>query len=217
MRRYLGTDPAQREEGTADAVASAKRGELVLVHGDGAYVVITDAFSDRGVERLRALKAQPDMNVPVFVARLETVEGIATLRGEGGRVARNLMQASWPGALTVIATAQPSLAWRCTPNGTVAMRMPAQPWTLDVVRGIGPTAVVPAHARGEEPGPDADAALALLGDAVSVVLDAGPCAPDAGSSVVDATGEQVVLVREGALTLARLRDTAPELAARLLD
>ena len=211
MRRYDGRSPEQRAAGTTDAIAAARRGELVVVNADGAYVIITDAFSDRGVERIRTLKQRPDMSIPVFVGRPDTVDGISPMLGGAGRVARSLMAACWPGALTVIAQTQPTLAWNCTPNGTVAMRMPLHPWTLEIVRGIGPTATVPVHSHDAEPVTDVDAAEALLGDAVAVYLDGGPCLADGMSSVVDATGEHARLVRPGAFTLEYLRTVAPDL------
>lgn len=213
MRRYNGANAQERAAGTVDALAAAKRGELVVAHGDGCYVVITDAFSERGVTRMRALKQRPDMNVPVFVGRAETVDGIATLLGGAGRVARDLLRACWPGALTVIAPMQPTLAWTCTPNRTVAMRMPLHPWTLEVVRGIGPTATVPVHTPDAVAVGSVDEAQALLGEAVAVYLDGGPCLPDEVSSVVDATGERAVLVREGAFTAEYLRGLTTDLDA----
>ena len=211
MRRYDGSNPEQRAAGLADAVAAAKRGELVVVHGDGAYVVVADAFSERGVQRIRDLKGRPDMSIPVFVGRHETVDGIAPLIGAAGRVARDLMKACWPGALTVVLRTQPTLAWNCTPNGSVAVRMPLHPWTLDVVRGIGPTAVVPTHAHDAEPLTSVDAVQELLGDRVAVYLDGGPCLSDQMSAVVDATGERAMLVRAGAFTRDYLQRLAPDL------
>ena len=79
MRRYDGRSPEQRAAGTTDAIAAARRGELVVVNADGAYVIITDAFSDRGVERIRTLKQRPDMSIPVFVGRPDTVDGISPM------------------------------------------------------------------------------------------------------------------------------------------
>ena len=83
MRRYDGSDPAQRTAGLTDAIASAKRGDLVLANADGAYVLLTDAFSARGVRLLREFKQRPDMNVPVLVGRPETFDGIAMTSGAG--------------------------------------------------------------------------------------------------------------------------------------
>lgn len=214
MRRYLGSDPEQRAAGLADATAAAKRGELVVTHGDGAYVVVTDAFSERGVQRLRELKQRPDMNLPVLVARQETVEGLSPLLGGAGRVARDLMRACWPGALTVVVPTYPTLAWTCTPAGSVAVRMPLHPWTLDLVRAIGPTAVVPSHGHDAEPVTTIDAAQELLGDRIAAYLDGGSCLADQLSSVVDATGEQAILVRTGAFTDEYLQRLAPDLGVQ---
>ena len=211
MRRYDGRHADERAAGLKDAVASAKRGELVVLHGDGAYVVVTDAFSERGVARIREFKQRPQMNVPVLVPRVETAEGIASLTGGAGRVARELMRACWPGALTIVAPTQPLLAWTCAPAGVVAMRMPLHPWTLEVVRAIGPTAVVPAHDHDADPVTSIDAAEQLLGDRASVMLDGGECLPDQMSSVVDVTGEQAMLVRVGAFSADYLRRMAPDL------
>lgn len=211
MRRYNGSNPVERAQGLTDAIASAKRGDLVVAHGDGAYLVITDAFSPRGVDRIRDLKGRPGMSLPVLVGMPETLDGIAPLLGGAGRVARDLVKSCWPGALTVLATMQPTLAWNCTPNGVVAARMPLHPWTLELVRGIGPTAAVPVHGHDAEPVTDIDAAQHLLGDLVAVLLDGGPCLPDQMSSVVDATGERARLVREGAFPATYLQRLAPDL------
>lgn len=214
MRRYLGTNPDERAAGLADATAAAKRGELVVTHGDGAYVIVTDAFSERGVQRLRDLKQRPGMNLPVLIGRQETVDGLSPLLGGAGRVARDLMRACWPGALTVVVPTHPTLAWQCTPVGSVALRMPLHPWTLELVRAIGPTAVVPSHDHDAEPVTTIDAAQELLGDRVAVYLDGGPCLVDQMSSVVDATGERAILVRAGAFSDEYLHRLAPELGAQ---
>lgn len=211
MHRYDGSDPQQRIDGLTHAVAAAKRGELVVVNLDSTYAVITDAFSHLGLQRLRDLKQRPGMNVPVLVPRADTVAGIASLAGESGAIARTLMRDCWPGPLAVVARVQPSLPWSCTPDGIVAMRMPLHPWTLDIVRGIGPTAYAPTYAPADTPHADADAVEAAIGGHVHVILDGGPWLPDQLPSIVDVTGERAVLTREGAFSRAHLETLAPGL------
>jgi len=200
-----------KSSATPHAIAAARRGELVAVNVDGAYTLIADAFSHRGVERMRELKARPEMSVPVLVGKVETADGIATFAGEGAVAAHALAKACWPGPLTLLMRVQPSLPWTCTPDGVVAMRMPLHPWTLDIVRALGPTACVPAHAPGSEPFTNIDDVIEALGDAVSTFLDGGPCLPGQASSIVDVTGGTAVLVREGAFTRAYLTSIAPDL------
>lgn len=212
MFQYDGANARQRAEGTTHAVAAARRGELVALNVDGAYVLIADAFSHRGIERIREFKGRPEMSVPVLVGKVDTADGIASFMGEGAVVAHALARACWPGPLTLLARVQPSLPWTCTPDGVVAVRMPLHPWTLDVVRALGPTACVPAHAPGSEPFTTIDAVIEALGDVVSTFLDGGPCLPDQTSSIVDVTGDAGVLVREGAFSRQYLTSIAPGLA-----
>ena len=206
---YDGSNPLQREQGTTHAVAACRRGEVVAVNVDGAYVLIADAFSRRGVEQLATLRGRPGMNMPVLVGRSDTVDGIALLRGESAVVARDLMRDCWPGPLTVAALVQPSLPWSCTPDGVVAMRMPLHPWTLDLVRALGPTAYVPAQPAGGAPIETIAEVEAIYGDGVGTYLDGGPCLPGQSPSIVDVTGEDAVFVREGAFRFDYLVGIAP--------
>ena len=212
IHRYDGSDPQQRAEGVTHAVSAARRGELVVVNLDGAYAVITDAFSHKGIERINALKGRSAMMVPVLVPRLDTVDGVAVLAGESGVAARTLMRDCWPGPLTLLARVQPSLPWKCTPEGVIAVRMPMHPWTLDIVRALGPTANVPTHGPGDAPHDGAAAVEAALGDAVTVYLDGGPCLPEQTSTIVDVTDAVARIVREGAFSRDHLAALVPDLA-----
>jgi len=209
---YDGSNPRQRSEGTTHAIAAARRGELVAVNVDGAYTLIADAFSWRGIERIQEIKGRPDMSVPVLVGKLETADGVAMFAGESAVVAHAIAKACWPGPLTLLARVQPSLPWTCTPDNVVAIRMPLHPWTLEIVRALGPTACVPAHAPGSEPFADIAQVMEAFGEQVGTYLDGGPCLPDQTSTIVDVTGERAVLVREGAFTREYLASIAPDLA-----
>ncbi len=211
MFLYDGANARQRADGTTHALAAARRGELVAVNVDGAYMLIADAFSHRGIERIQELKERPTINVPVLVGKLETADGVAMFSGEVAVAAHAMAKACWPGPLTLLARVQPSLPWTCTPEKVVAVRMPLHPWTLEIVRALGPTACVPAHAPGTEPFTSIDAVQEALGDVVSTYLDGGPCLPNQTSTIVDVTGEQAVLVREGAFSRAYLTALAPDL------
>ncbi len=209
---YEAHDRQRRADGVIHAVSAAKRGELVACNVDGMYALITDAFSHLGIERITTLKGRPSMSVPVLVPRAETVDGVALLLGESGVVARALMRDCWPGPLTLLARVQPSLPWRCSPDGIVALRMPLHPWTLEVVRAIGPTACVPSHLPGQEPHASIEAVEEALGGVVSVYLDGGPCLPGQTSTIVDVTGDQARITREGAFTREHLIELVGGLA-----
>lgn len=206
--RIACADGRDRERAVAAALAAVRRGDLVLLPTEGAYAVVTDAFSARGTAAMRAAKeAEEDLPLPVLVGRRTTVAGIAIRVGDD---AHRLMDAFWPGQLTVLLTPQPTLAWDHPQGAPVALRMPMHPVALAVLAAAGPLAATSANLPGLAAPLDADDALAQLGDAVSVALDAGPADHDAlPSSVVDATGAVPVLLREGAVGLADLRRVCP--------
>ena len=199
-----------RESGIARAVAAVTAGELVVLPTDAVYGLGCDAFSPTAVSSLAAARGSARTQPPpVFIPSVRTLDGIAT--GVGPH-ARELVQAFWPGPLTLLCAAQPSLQWDLGDTfGTVSVRMPLHPIALQVLQQIGPMAVTAAGPSGR-PAPTAcDVARDLFGDAVSVYLDAGPLRGDARSTIVDVRGERPRVLRAGAIGLDALLAVVPDL------
>jgi tRNA threonylcarbamoyl adenosine modification protein (Sua5/YciO/YrdC/YwlC family) len=115
------------------------------------------------------------------------------------------MEACWPGPLTVIVSAQPSLAWDLgETQGTVALRVPNHAAALALLARTGPLAVTSANRTGNPAATTADDAQRQLGDAVSVYLDGGDSPLGVASTIVDATGPALRIVREGGVSRDRL-------------
>lgn len=210
-RSFDCADPEQRARGLAEAAAALRRGELVVLPTDTVYGVAADAFSPTAVAALLAAKGRGrDMPVPVLVGALPTLDAVvSSLSGP----ARALVEAFWPGPLTLVTHHQPSLAWDLgDTRGTVAVRMPLHPVALELLRTVGPLAVSSANRSGLPPAPGVEQARSQLGERVAVYLDGGPCPDPVPSTIVDVTGEPPRVLREGALPLARLREVVPEVA-----
>jgi L-threonylcarbamoyladenylate synthase len=149
------------------------------------------------------------MPTPVLVGSPNTLHGLVT---EFSEQAWELVDAFWPGALTLVARHQPSLTWDLgETHGTVAVRMPLHPVAIELLTDIGPMAVSSANLSGHPAPLDCDDAQGMLGDSVSVYLDAGPTPAAVPSSIVDVTGKVPVLLRAGALTAEQLREVVPDL------
>ena len=113
-----------------------------------------------------------------------------------------VVQAFWPGGLSLVVQQAPSLAWDLgDTRGTVMLRMPLHPVALDLLREIGPMAVSSANVSGEPPATTVQDARNQLGSQVDVYLDGGPCAEATPSTIVDLTGERPRVLREGAVTV----------------
>ncbi|GAA4790685.1 L-threonylcarbamoyladenylate synthase [Streptomyces ziwulingensis] len=209
-RRYDTNDATDRVTGLREAASAVRRGELVVLPTDTVYGIGADAFSSEAVVDLLAAKGRGrNMPTPVLIGSPNTLHGLVT---DFSELAWELVDAFWPGALTLVARHQPSLQWDLgDTRGTVAVRMPLHPVAIELLTEFGPMAVSSANLTGHPAPEDCDAAQAMLGDSVSVYLDGGPTPGNVPSSIVDVTGEVPVLLRAGALSAEELRKVVPDL------
>jgi tRNA threonylcarbamoyl adenosine modification protein (Sua5/YciO/YrdC/YwlC family) len=122
-----------------------------------------------------------------------------------------LVEAFWPGGLTVVLRHAGRLDWSLGgAPGTVGIRMPADPVALEVLRETGPMAVSSANLHGMPPAATAALAREQFGQAVDVYLEAGRLSGNQPSTVVTLVGPPRVL-RSGAIPLGRLREVVPDL------
>ncbi|HEX5288936.1 MAG TPA: L-threonylcarbamoyladenylate synthase [Streptosporangiaceae bacterium] len=201
------SDETQRTEGLAAAATSVLSGELVVLPTDTVYGVGADAFSPAAVTRLLAAKGRGrDMPPPVLVGSTRAASALVEDLGPWGQ---QLIDEFWPGGLTIVCRAQRTLSWDLgDAKGTVAVRMPQDQVTLDLLRETGPMAVTSANLTGKPAATTAEQAREQLGDAVAVYLDGGPSAGGQASTIVDLTGDVPRLLRQGAISIGRLREIA---------
>ncbi len=191
-------DPASWGPSIDAAVHAVERGGAVVFPTDTLYGIGCDAFQPEAVEAILAAKGRGrEMPPPVLIPSAGTVDGIA--RDVPDNV-RALMDAFWPGPLTIIVNAQPSLSWDLgDTHGTVALRVPEHPVALALLLRTGPMAVTSANRTGGPPATSVEGAEWQLGSAVAVYLDGGDTPIGEPSTIVDATSETIRVVREGAL------------------
>ncbi|TPG26197.1 L-threonylcarbamoyladenylate synthase [Mycolicibacterium hodleri] len=198
-------DAAQRPVGIASAISALKGGRLVVMPTDTVYGVGADAFDGAAVAALLSAKGRGrDMPVPVLVGSWHTIDGLVYSVPES---ARQLIRAFWPGALSLVVQQAPSLQWDLGDAlGTVMLRMPLHPVAIELLREVGPMAVSSANISGRPAAVTAADARDQLGDLVEVYLEAGPSAQGTASTIVDLTGAQPRLLREGPVTAAAIAD-----------
>lgn len=203
-RRYDCADAEQRTAGLTDAASTVRKGELVVMPTDTVYGIGADAFTPSAVTELLAAKGRGrDMPVPVLVG---TVRAANALVQDLGPYGQDLIDAFWPGPLTLICQANRSLSWDLgDAKGTVAIRMPLHAVALDLLKNTGPMAVSSANRSGAAPATTVAEAEEQLGDAVAVYLDGGPCTDRTPSSILDLTTAVPRLLRKGAIPVEKLR------------
>jgi L-threonylcarbamoyladenylate synthase len=203
---------AERDRGVAAAVEAVKSGELVVMPTDTVYGVGADAFTAHAVSALQTARGV-DRRVPppVLVGSRHTLDGLVYSLP---KAARELADAFWPGALTIIVEHSPSLQWDLgDTGGQVAVRMPLHPVALEVLREVGPMAVTSANKAGQVAPVTAEEARDQLEYAVRIYLEAGEAHDPAPSTIVDVTGEVPQVLRAGAVPLEKLRDVVPDIVA----
>jgi L-threonylcarbamoyladenylate synthase len=207
---YDCTDPGERAEGLEAAVDSIRRGELVVMPIDASYGLAADAFQPAAVDALAASKGRGrDLPIPVMVGSWAGLDGLTLMVQPSVRA---LVEAFWPGALTLVVEHAPSLAWDLGDSlGNVSIRMPLHPVALELLARTGPLAVSGANLTGKRVPLTAADAQEQLGYAVSVYLDAGMCIDPAPSTIVDVSGVVPTLLRPGKVTLPQLQEVVPEL------
>ncbi|WP_420120387.1 L-threonylcarbamoyladenylate synthase [Nakamurella sp.] len=205
MSTFDCSDPIERRAGLEAAAHAAAAGNLVVMPTDTVYGIGADAFNAAAVRALLAAKGRgPDMPVPVLVGSWTTIEGLVMAVAP---VARTLVEAFWPGGLSLVIEHAPSLQWDLgDAKGTVMVRMPLHPVAIDLLRLVGPMAVSSANRSGNPPATTAAQAQEQLGEQVAVYLDGGESPIGVASTIVDITGDIPRVLRIGAVPLDRIRD-----------
>jgi L-threonylcarbamoyladenylate synthase len=196
--RRIVVHPIDVTSGALDAAVRAIRnGGIVAMPTDTLYGLGADPFRADAVERLFQLKGRSaDKALPLIAADAGQVnEYLGTLPAMAARLASRF----WPGPLTLVIAAPPSLASRVTGGGaTIGVRVPAHRVARALCEAWGrPLTATSANISGEAPSADPDRVARMLGGGIDVLVDAGLTPGGPPSTIVDTTGEEPVLVRAG--------------------
>jgi L-threonylcarbamoyladenylate synthase len=195
----------EREAGLAAAAGAIRSSRLVVFPTDTVYGIGCDAFDPVGVNALFDAKNRGrNMPLSVLVGSWNTIDGLVLSVPSR---ARDLIEAFWPGGLSIVLPHAPSLAWDLgDTRGTVSVRMPLHPVVLELLKEPGPIAQSSANRNGRAPATSAADAREQMGDAVDVYLDGGPSGDAVASTIIDLTSDAPRLLREGAVTAQQLAD-----------
>ena len=208
--------------GMRQARQAIARGELVVLPTDTVYGVGADAFNAAAVQRLLDAKGRGRNQPPPVL--IGSANALAALVSEVPEAVTKLVEVFWPGGLTIILPAQPTLRWDLgDTHGTVAVRMPDLHVAQELLLETGPMAVSSANLTGRPAAQNAQEAVDMLGDSISVYLDGGQVATGVASTIIDATllvhgaelgdlqAPVVRVLRDGAITRAQLREVLGDL------
>jgi L-threonylcarbamoyladenylate synthase len=190
--------------GRAVAIDVLRQGGVVAVPTDTVYGIAVALHVEGGIERLFQVKRRPPERGVVLL--LDAVSQASTI-GQMGPAATALADACWPGGLTVVVPQRPDVELPAALTGgspTIGLRVPDHDAPRALAAALGPLPTTSANVSGLPEARDASEILAQLGDGVELILDGGPARGGPPSTVVDCTAERPVILRDGAVPVARI-------------
>ena len=186
-----------------------KDGGVIAFPTDTVYGLGADAFNLKAVERIYEIKNRPShLPLPLLIADISQLTLVAEpAYGINLFLARRF----WPGGLTLVLPKAASLPSYLAQGSTVAVRMPNHPVCLSLIRGLGTLVIgTSANLSGNPPALAADEAKQQIGDKVDLVIDGGRCSGGVESTIVDTTGETVLILRQGIISPHEIEEAIKE-------
>lgn len=188
------------DESLALAADILRRGGLVAFPTETVYGLGARAYDAAAARRVYKAKGRPSDNPLIVHVADEAM--LADVVRRVTPLARRLIDAFWPGPLTLILEKSPRVPGAVTAGGrTVAVRCPGHPAARALIRALGEPVAAPSANLSGRPSPTTAAhVLRDLRGRVPLILDGGPCRKGLESAIVDARGKRPVVLRHGTLT-----------------
>lgn len=195
--KILDIDPASVD----NVLARWRAGQLVAIPTETVYGLAADATNGQAVARIYSTKSRPQLN-PLIIHVSDIA--MAKTYGVWNPMAETLATRFWPGPLTLVLSRQPDSPisdLAMAGGATVALRMPAHPIALTLIRAYGRGIAAPSANRSGRVSPTTAQHVANeFANSDLRIIDGGPCQVGIESTVVDLTGDTPVILRPGAIT-----------------
>ena len=185
-------------------ISVLKTGGLVAFPTDTVYGLGASSGIPHAVERIYKVKERsPSLALPLLMAEPSQIGDVASYVSP---LAWRLVREFLPGALTIVLPSLKSVSSIITGGGkTVAVRIPAHPVAIALIKGVGmPIVGTSANLSGQPSALTADEVYSQLSDKIDLVIDGGRC-PGRESTIIDVTGEVPRVLREGAISREELK------------
>ena len=193
------------EEELIEAAAILKKGGLVAFPTETVYGLGADALNEEAARKIYAAKGRPSDNP--LIAHIAKKEDIEPLVREIPEAGKKLMDAFWPGPLTLIFPKSGRVP-KGTTGGldTVAVRMPSDPVARRLIELAGTPVAAPSANTSGRPSPTtAEHVRQDMDGRIEMIVDGGPVGIGVESTIVDVTGEIPMVLRPGAITMEMLK------------
>ncbi len=201
-----------KDEELAEAAAVLKSGGLVAFPTETVYGLGGNALDEDAARKIYAAKGRPSDNP--LIAHISCAAELAPLVREIPEAGRKLMEAFWPGPLTMIFPKSSKVPYGTTGGlDTVAVRMPDDPVASRLIALAGvPVAAPSANTSGRPSPTTADHVWQDMNGRIDMIIDGGPVGIGVESTIVDVSSPVPSVLRPGAITMEMLREVLGEVA-----
>ncbi len=184
------------------ALAVLKNGGILAFPTDTVYGLGALAFENTAIESIYIAKDRPiEKAIPILIGDLSDLDQVAE---NIPSMALRFAARFWPGPLTCIVPKKQTLPLAVSATSTVAVRIPNHPDALTLLRAAGPMAVTSANISGQPSPSTAKEVHSQLNGRIPMILDGGKTPGGVPSTLVDCTGKEPVILRDGPISLADL-------------
>ena len=188
------------------AAMTIKAGGVIAFPTDTVYGIGVSAFNAEAIDILYQVKGRSHLKaIPILISSPDELDNITPPPSD--RVNR-IINRFWPGALTLVLPLLPTLPGNLSPTSTIGLRVPDHGLTRELLRMTGPLAATSANLSGQPSALSAENVLAQLDGRIDLVLDGGPSPGEQASTVLDCTGEEIRILREGPIDWDRINQSA---------
>ena len=193
----------QQPDAITRAARELKKGNLVAFPTDTVYGLGAAVNDSLAIEKLYIVKKRPTSKaIPVLIGDQTDLGVVAPQMGDFSQV---LADYFWPGPLTLVVTRSPDLPQVLSAAPTIGVRMPDHADALRLLNVTGPLGVTSANLSGKPNALSADEVLAQLNGEIAIILDGGTCPGGTASTVVDCTGREPFILRQGPISFDQLK------------
>lgn len=200
MTEIIRIDPKEPHLEDIDrAVAYLKDGQVIAYPTETIYGLGADVLNRKAVKRIYDLKSR-DYGLPISIL-VTDVKMLREVVAEVPDVALPLMRKFWPGALTILFPASPTIPKGLVTNtGKVGLRISSHPVAAALVERFGrPITTTSANLSGFPPSLSVKHVQKYFDERIPCIIDSGECEPTRGSTVIDITEETMRVIRDGAI------------------
>ncbi|MBV9217014.1 MAG: threonylcarbamoyl-AMP synthase [Acidobacteria bacterium] len=194
-----------------EAASFVKNGGVVAFPTETVYGLGANVFDEEAIRKVFQAKGRPSDNP--LIAHVATFEQIGILAAEITPSAKALIDRFFPGPLTVVLERTPAVPLIATAGlDTVGIRMPRNAIARSLIKAAGTPLVAPSANLSGRPSPTTwEAVLEDLDGRIDCILKGEPTEIGLESTVVDCTGPDPILLRQGAVTYEELREIVPSI------